>query len=87
MNWDQVKGDWKQLRGNIKEKWGKLTDNDLTVIDGKKDQLVGALQKRYGYEKEQAERALDDFVCGINPQENCSPSKSDSCSTSSGQCH
>ncbi len=87
MNWDQVKGEWKQVRGSIKEKWGKLTDNDLTVIDGKKDQLVGALQKRYGYEKEQAERALDDFVCHMDPGGSCSPSKSEDCSTSSGQCH
>lgn len=86
MNWDQVKGEWKQVRGTIKEKWGKLTDNDLTVIDGKKDQLVGALQKRYGYEKEQAERALDDFVCHMNPQDNCSTAKSSSCSTTSGEC-
>jgi len=54
MNWDQVKGNWKQFEGKVKEKWGKLTDDDLTTIGGKKDQLAGKLQERYGYEKAQA---------------------------------
>lgn len=62
MNWDQIKGNWKQLTGKVKEKWGKLTDDDLTVITGKRDQLVGLLQQRYGYEKEQAEKELDEFT-------------------------
>src|SRR5262249_30853196 len=62
MNWDQVKGNWKQLKGKVKEKWGKLTDDDLTTIAGKRDQLAGKLQERYGYGKEQAERELDDFA-------------------------
>jgi uncharacterized protein YjbJ (UPF0337 family) len=46
----------------MREKWGKLTDDDLTVIAGKKDQLVGKLQERYGYKKDQAERELDEFI-------------------------
>jgi uncharacterized protein YjbJ (UPF0337 family) len=62
MNWDQVEGNWKQLKGKIKEKWGKLTDNDLTTLSGKKDQLAGLLQQRYGYAKDQAEKELDDFA-------------------------
>jgi len=62
MNWDQVKGNWKQVTGKVKEKWGQLTDDDLTAIAGKRDQLVGKLQERYGYGKEQAERELDDFA-------------------------
>jgi uncharacterized protein YjbJ (UPF0337 family) len=61
MNWDQIKGDWKQFQGKVKEKWGKLTDDDLQVISGKKDQLLGKLQKQYGYTKEQAEKELNDF--------------------------
>jgi uncharacterized protein YjbJ (UPF0337 family) len=61
MNWDTVKGQWKQVKGKIKEKWGKLTDNDLDLISGKKDQLVGKLQQHYGYEKDQAEKEIDDF--------------------------
>jgi uncharacterized protein YjbJ (UPF0337 family) len=61
MNWDQVAGNWKQFKGNVKEKWGKLTDDDLEVIEGKKDQLVGRLQERYGYTKEQAEKELNSW--------------------------
>jgi uncharacterized protein YjbJ (UPF0337 family) len=61
MNWDQIKGDWKQFKGKVKEKWGKLTDDDLQVIGGKKDQLLGRLQKEYGYTKEQAEKELNEF--------------------------
>ncbi len=64
MNWDQIKGDWKQFKGKVKEKWGKLTDNDLEIIAGKKDQLVGRLQKEYGYQKEQAEKEVDAFCQG-----------------------
>src|SRR5262249_5556162 len=62
MNWDLVKGDWEQFTGQGKEKLGKLTDDDLTAIAGKRDQLAGKLQQRYGYAKDQAERELDDFV-------------------------
>jgi uncharacterized protein YjbJ (UPF0337 family) len=60
MNWDQVKDNWKQFTGKVKEKWGKLTDDDL-IIAGKRDQLAGKLQERYGYGKEQAEKELDEF--------------------------
>ena len=62
MYWDQVKGNWKQITGKVKEKWGKLTDDDLTTIAGKRDQLAGKLQQRYGYAKEQAERELVEFA-------------------------
>ena len=62
MNWDPVKGSWKQFKGQVKERWGKLTDDDLKVIEGKKDQLVGKIQERYGYSKEQAEREVDDYT-------------------------
>jgi uncharacterized protein YjbJ (UPF0337 family) len=65
MNWDQIQGDWKQMTGKVKEKWGKLTDNDLTVIAGKQDQLAGLLQQRYGYAKEQVEKELDEFTKGL----------------------
>jgi uncharacterized protein YjbJ (UPF0337 family) len=56
-----MKGQWKEFKGKVKEKWGKLTDDDLETIDGKKDQLVGRLQQRYGYAKEQAEKEADAF--------------------------
>lgn len=61
MNKDQLLGDWKDLKGKIKEKWGKLTDDDLKVIEGKRDQIAGKLQERYGYAKEQAEKELEEF--------------------------
>lgn len=62
MNWDQIQGNWKQVTGRVKEKWGKLTDDDLTTVAGKRDQLAGVLQSRYGLAKEQAEKELDDFM-------------------------
>ena len=67
MNWDQIQGNWKQFTGKIKAKWGKLTDNDLTVLSGKRDELAGILQERYGYAKEQAEKELDDFSMSLKP--------------------
>ena len=66
MNWDQVKGKWKQVKGKVKEKWGKLTDDDLTTVAGKRDQLAGKLQERYGFGKEQAEKELDEFARTLN---------------------
>jgi len=62
MNWDQAEGRWKYLKGSAKEKWGKLTDDDLTVIAGKKDMLVGKLQERYGLAKDAAERQCDEWI-------------------------
>ena len=59
MNADTIKGNWKQLKGKVKEQWGKLTDDDLTVINGQTEQLVGKLQERYGYSKEQAQREFE----------------------------
>ena len=56
MNWDQVAGNWKQLKGTVQEKWGKLTDDDLDVVAGQRDQLIGKVQERYGITKEEAEK-------------------------------
>ncbi len=58
MNSDQIAGNWKQLKGKVKEQWGKLTDDDITVIEGKRDQLVGRVQERYGIAKEKAEEQV-----------------------------
>ncbi len=55
MNKDIIKGNWKQLTGTVKEQWGKLTDDDLTSIEGRRDQLVGQIQERYGIAKDEAE--------------------------------
>ena len=56
---DTVKGKWKQIRGKTKEWWGRLTDDDLDVIDGKRDQLIGKLQERYGYTKTRATQEVN----------------------------
>jgi uncharacterized protein YjbJ (UPF0337 family) len=58
MNWDRAKGNWKQFRGSVRERWGKLTDDDLDVIAGQRDQLVGKIQERYGLAKDRAEDQL-----------------------------
>ncbi len=68
MNWDQIKGNWKQFTGKAKEKWGKLTDDDLIMIAGKRDQLSGTIQERYGYTKEVVEREIEDFEESLEPQ-------------------
>lgn len=62
MNWDHVKADWEQVKGKAKSTWGKLTDDDLKTVGGKWDQLVGKVRERYGYEKDRAEREVDDFL-------------------------
>jgi uncharacterized protein YjbJ (UPF0337 family) len=59
MNADVFAGKWKQAKGQAKEWWGKLTDDDLTRVDGNRDKLVGVLQERYGYARERAEEEID----------------------------
>lgn len=61
MDWNRVEGGWKQLTGSVKEQWGKLTDDDLTIIAGKRDQLEGKIQERYGYEKDRVRTEVDDW--------------------------
>jgi uncharacterized protein YjbJ (UPF0337 family) len=61
MNWDQIEGNWKQLKGHAREKWGKLTDSEWDEIGGKKDRLVGKIQEHYGHSKEDAEREADEW--------------------------
>lgn len=61
MNWDIIEGKWNQVKGSVKEKWGDLTDDDLTEMNGKREQLQGKLQEKYGWTKEEAERQVDDF--------------------------
>jgi uncharacterized protein YjbJ (UPF0337 family) len=62
MNWDRVEGNWKQLKGKAREKWGKLTDSDFEQIAGKKDQLIGRIQERYGISKDEAQKEADEWV-------------------------
>ena len=61
MNWDRIQGRWQQTKGTIREQWGKLTDDDLDIIAGKRDQLVGLLQRRYGATREDIERQVREF--------------------------
>lgn len=62
MNSDQFEGKWKQLKGSVKQRWAKLTDDDVTALSGKKDQLVGKIQERYGITREQAEKEADEWA-------------------------
>jgi uncharacterized protein YjbJ (UPF0337 family) len=66
MNWDQIKGDWKKFGGKVKETWGKMTDDDIKVVAGKRDQLLGAIQRQYGIARDEAERQVGEFerACG-----------------------
>jgi uncharacterized protein YjbJ (UPF0337 family) len=61
VNWDVVKGKWNQFKGDARVQWGKLTDDEWDQIAGNKDKLVGKLQERYGWEREEAERRADEF--------------------------
>ncbi len=65
MNWDQIAGDWKQMTGKVKENFGKLTDDDLVAAAGKRDQLVGKIQTRYGVAKDAAEQQIDAWAKGL----------------------
>jgi len=69
MNWDQVEGNWRQFKGKIKERWGKLTDDELDVIAGRRDQFLGKIQERYGITKAEAQRQVEDFqrTCNLKP--------------------
>jgi len=66
MNEDVLKGKWKQFRGDIKKAWGRLTDDELDQIDGERDKLIGRIQERYGYSREEAEREVERFVSTHN---------------------
>ena len=61
MNWDVVEGKWKQLKGDVKRQWGKLTDDDLEVIEGNRDKLIGKIQESYGIGKDDADRQVNDW--------------------------
>ena len=67
MTWDEIKGNWREYKGRLKEKWGELTDDDVDRVEGKRDQLLGILQNRYGRTKESAENEIRDFEDSLTP--------------------
>ena len=81
MNWDEIGGGWTQVKGKVREQWGELTDSDLDRIGGKKDQLVGLLQQRYGHLRGAAERELDEWAAALesvpSAPASCTPSASE----------
>ena len=62
MNWDIIKGKWKQATGSAKSKWGELTDDDLQQVDGEREKLVGKVQEKYGLARDEAEKQVDDWA-------------------------
>ena len=67
INEHQLRGNWMQFKGKVKERWGKLTDDDLDIIEGRQDQLIGKLEQRYGIAKEEAERQFKEFLDASDP--------------------
>jgi uncharacterized protein YjbJ (UPF0337 family) len=70
MNSDQLEGKWKQVKGEVREKWGKLTDDDVHMVAGRREQLIGRVQERYGLAKEEATRQVDAFVKNLDDRPN-----------------
>jgi uncharacterized protein YjbJ (UPF0337 family) len=62
MNWDRIEGGWKQFKGAVKERWGKLTEDDLSVIEGRRENLAGRIQERYGIARDEADREIDNWL-------------------------
>jgi uncharacterized protein YjbJ (UPF0337 family) len=67
MDWDRIEGNWKLMKGRVKEQWGKLTDDDLNVIDGQRVQLEGKIQERYGLAKDKARAAVEEWQARQTP--------------------
>lgn len=65
MNWDRIEGSWKEVKGKAKQQWGKLTDDDLDVINGRREELEGVIQNRYGYAKDQVRNEVDSWIRGL----------------------
>ena len=68
MDWNRVEGNWKQVKGNVKRHWGKLTDADLVAIDGRRQELESKLQERYGYTKDRVRKEIDDWYSSTSSQ-------------------
>lgn len=66
MNWDTIQGNWSQMKGRIKERWGRFTDDDIDRIEGEFEQLAGRIQERYGKSREQAEKEIEEFCASCS---------------------
>ena len=73
MNWTQVEGKWSQVKGQLRSQWSKLTDDDLSNLQGKREQISGKIVERYGLAKEEAERQLDKWISGLGDDLDRSP--------------
>jgi uncharacterized protein YjbJ (UPF0337 family) len=76
MNWDRIEGNWKQVKGNVRERWGKLTDKDFEVIAGRREQLVGRIQERYGIARDIAQQQVDEWAEAMKEEEKASTARS-----------
>jgi uncharacterized protein YjbJ (UPF0337 family) len=76
MNWDQIEGKWKQMKGSVRQKWAKLTDDDLDLIAGNREEFAGRLQERYGIAKDEAERQLEEWQRSVSEPATKSGSRS-----------
>jgi uncharacterized protein YjbJ (UPF0337 family) len=65
MNWDRIEGNWKQFRVRVQQQWGKLTNDDLDTVEGRRTELVGKIQERYGIAKDEAEKQVDSWMRNI----------------------
>jgi uncharacterized protein YjbJ (UPF0337 family) len=65
MNWDMIEGNWKQFKGQARQQWGKLTENELDQVEGRREELVGCIQEKYGIERDEAERQVRDWEGGL----------------------
>jgi uncharacterized protein YjbJ (UPF0337 family) len=75
MNWDQIEGKWKQMKGSVKQKWGKLTVDDFVVVAGKQDQLAGKIQERYGITKEEAAKQVREWSATLHDVDTTTPQR------------
>lgn len=68
MNWDRIEGNWKQFKGSARERWGKLTDDELDVVAGQREQLLGKIQEKYGVARDEAERQVREWSTGLESE-------------------
>ena len=69
MNWDRIEGNWKQVTGKARQQWGKLTEDDCTIIAGRKEQLVGKIQERYGIKRDEAQKQADEWARALKEEQ------------------